>query len=288
MTKLDPRSRTREENEIKAPSVKDVVSEPVPDRIDWRFAGPPLQNGSLPAILYLSLTAEQSLELDPFNQFVKFLSPSTQSSFRVFSVTLPFHTSDMTENEAAFEKWADTYKAGGDLVSGFVRKVNSTLDTFIESGFVSEGRIYVAGLSRGGLLAAHIATANRNVQVCLGFAPVTVLHYLEEFADLDLFPERAQQKIHRASLLHDRVVRGLVSIPLRFYMGNSDTRVGTKNAFELVHLLAERSVEKGVRSPPHEFIMYCSVGKQGHGTPPDVFRAGAEYMLSQLGQSQQR
>ncbi|KAI0564232.1 Prolyl oligopeptidase [Gracilaria domingensis] len=277
LSKPDSQTRLRAENGTQVSIPQVVVSNPVPGHNDWKYAGPPLEYGPLPAIIYLSLTAEQSLELDPFNQFVHFLSPSAQSSFRVFSVTLPFHTSDMMENEAAFEKWADTYKAGGDLVSGFVRKVNAALDKFIDFGFVSSQRIYVAGLSRGGLLAAHVAAANKNVQACLGFAPVTVLHYLEEFADFDIFSERAQQKIYRASLLHDCVVRGLISIPLRFYMGNSDTRVGTKNAFEFVHLLAERSAQNGVRSPPHEFIMYCR----------DVFRAGAEYMLSQLDASPQ-
>lgn len=233
-----------------------AVSRTVPGHKDWRYVGRLLDKGPLPAVIYLALTAEQSLELDPFNQFVTFLTADQQAMFRVFSVTLPFHTPEMSENAAAFEKWASTYMAGGDLVSGFVRKVSSTLDEFIRDGYIAANEVYVAGLSRGGLLAAHLAVANPNVRACLGFSPVTVLHHLEEFSDVEIAPERARRKIRRASLHNDDVIGGLVSIPVRFYMGNSDTRVGTRNAFELIHLLAERAVKKGIRSP-HEFIMYC-------------------------------
>ncbi|PXF42641.1 hypothetical protein BWQ96_07645 [Gracilariopsis chorda] len=257
-----------------------IRCEPVPDHEDWRFVGQTLNSGPMPAIIYFSLTAEQSLELDPYNQFVTFLNAGEQSKFRVFSVTLPFHTSDMKECETAFSKWANIYNSGGDLVSGFVRKVSSALNSFIGDGYISPNKIFVAGLSRGALLAAHIAVSNPNIQACLGFSPVTVLHDLNEFSDAEIHSERARLKIRRASLHNDTVISGLMRIPVRFYMGNSDTRVGTRNAFEAVHLVAERAAEEGVRSPPHEFVMYCSVGKNGHGTPPDVFRAGAEYILS--------
>lgn len=234
-----------------------ISCEPVPDHEDWRFVGQTLTAGPMPAIIYFSLTAEQSLELDPYNQFVGFLNAGDKSKFRVFSVTLPFHTSDMKENEVAFRRWANIYNSGGDLVSGFVRKVSSTLNSFVADGYISPNKIYVAGLSRGALLAAHIAVSNPNVRACLGFSPVTVLHDLHEFSDAEIHSDRARMKIRRASLHNESVTEGLMRIPVRFYMGNSDTRVGTRNAFDAVHLVAERAAEEGVRSPPHEFIMYC-------------------------------
>lgn len=259
-----------------------IESHDVPNHPAWRYAGPPLTVGPTPAVIYFALTASQSLELDPFNQFVTSLLPTPETaSLRVFSVTLPFHA-DMAANEAAFEQWADTYRAGGDLITSFIRKVSTTVDSFIQSGYLQKDAIYAAGLSRGGLMAAHLTAQHHAIKACLAFAPVTVLADLPEFSEAAIPADRARQKVHRASLLNDHIVERLAEKPVRFYMGNFDRRVGTRNAFELTHLLAERAASRGVRSPPHEFVMYCSVGKQGHGTPSDVFKAGADYILSLL------
>lgn len=163
----------------------------------------------------------------------------------------------MADNEAAFFKWADTYRAGGDLVSAFVRKVSNTIDDLVESGYIDPENAFAAGLSRGGMMAAHLASKNPYIRACLGFAPVTVLSDLPEFSNDAVEGDRARGKIRNASLLNDSVLDALVPIPVRFYMGNFDQRVGTRNAFEFTHLLAERAATSGVRSPPHEFIMYC-------------------------------
>lgn len=233
----------------------------------------------LPAVVYFALTAQQSLELDPFNHVVECLMTpgyaagareidASQAPLRVFSVTLPYHTENMADNEAAFGKWAQVYSEGGDVVGGFVRRASDALDALVEQGVIDENSVFTAGLSRGGLMAGHLAARNRRVKGLLGFAPVTVLSDLPEFSDNVVQDAGARVKIARASLLSDEVIERLVFLPVRFYMGNVDRRVGTRNAFELTHLLAEHGVLKeGMRSPPHEFIMYCSVGKHGHGTP---------------------
>lgn len=106
------------------------------------------------------------------------------------------------------------------------------------------------------MLAAHLACANHSVRACLGLAPVTVLSELSEFRDDVIEGERAREKISKASLLNDAVVDKLTAVPVRLYMGNSDRRVGTRNAFAFSLMLAERARDSGVRSPPHEFIMY--------------------------------
>lgn len=222
--------------------------------------------GALPAVIYFALTAEQSIELDPFNQFVRYVLSDADmdatcidaagAPCRVFSVTLPYHTSDMRDNENAFTHWASVYEHGGDLVGGFVRRVSESLNELIANGYICAHSVYAAGLSRGGLMAAHLAVRNEHVCACLGFAPVTVLSDLVEFSNVSNL--RGREKMDKACLLHDDVVQGLAPLPVRFYMGNFDRRVGTRNAFELTHLLAERAVmDLGVRSPPHEFVMYC-------------------------------
>ena len=164
----------------------------------------------------------------------------------------------MAVNEAAFRRWAELYAAGGDPVANFVRKASHVVDDLVATRAIAPRHVVAAGLSRGGLLAGLLAARNPNVRACLGFAPVTVLADLDEFGDAAVPNERARAKIQSASLLQEDVVEKMVAMPVRFYMGNFDTRVGTRKAFEFVHLLAERAVmHKGMRSPPHEFVMYC-------------------------------
>lgn len=164
----------------------------------------------------------------------------------------------MAVNEAAFSRWAALYEAGGDPVANFVRRASDAVDALVASGALARRQVVVAGLSRGGLLAGLLAARNPNVRACLCFAPVTVLGDLDEFGADAVTKERAREKVARATLLQDRVVERLVGMPVRFYMGNFDRRVGTRKAFDFVHLLAERAVlHEGMRSPPHEFVMYC-------------------------------
>lgn len=263
-----------------------VKSEAVPGLPEWRYAGAPLSQGPLPAIVYFALTATQSLELDPFNQYVTALL-KLKPDIRVFSMTLPLHSdSDMSANEAVFHAWADAYRAGGDVVTPFIRRADSALRQLITHGYVSindggsnnntntntnntnnsdggeegqggRGGFHIAGLSRGGLLAGLLAARNEFVRSCLLFAPVSVLQQLPELAPQAVAQERAAGKIARATLLREDVVDALVHVPVRVYMGNSDTRVGTRNAFDFTHAVAERAANAGIRSPPHEFIMYC-------------------------------
>lgn len=234
-----------------------VVSEPVPDITGWRYVGAPLSQGALPAIVYFALTASQSLELDPFNQFPAEILARCDGKVRVFSATLPLHSDDMAANEAVFHAWAEVYQAGGDIVSGFVRRADDAVRQLVTNNYASAERVYVAGLSRGGLFAALLAARNEHIRSCLAFAPVTVLAQLPELAPSTITNPRATEKIARASLLQSDVIDALVDVSVRIYMGNSDTRVGTRNAFDFAHAVAERAAESGVRSPPHEFIMYC-------------------------------
>lgn len=163
----------------------------------------------------------------------------------------------MVANEAVFTAWADVYSSGGDLLTSYIRRVNDTIEKLIQDRVVASEQVYVAGLSRGGLIAALLAAKSTHVKAVLGFAPVTVLADLPEFSEALKLDGRVKERLHRASLLNDHVLQALVGKPVRFYMGNFDRRVGTRNAFEVVHRLAEMAGSKRVRSPPHEFVMYC-------------------------------
>lgn len=294
------------------PALAPVVSFDVPGFPNWRYAGPEIDVDApraLPAVVYFALTAEQSLELAPFNQFARFVlrsgdydaaaagasppsggsetNPDGGAALRVFSVTLPFH-GDMQENESALTAWADRYSEGADVVSFFTRRVSASLDKLIAAGHVDAGRVYSAGLSRGGLLAAHLALANPVVDAVLGFSPVTSLAGLAEFRELAGVVEEeptsaVTRKLNAASLLSEAAVEGLSRKAVRCYSGNSDTRVGTRSCFDFMEALAARAASRKERSSPHEYIMFCSMGREGHGTSSDVFCVGARWLLRRAG-----
>ena len=52
------------------------------------FVGPSLEKGPLPTLIYFALSAEDSLQCDPFNRPVQFLEGLP---LRIFSITLPGH-----------------------------------------------------------------------------------------------------------------------------------------------------------------------------------------------------
>lgn len=178
---------------------------------------------------------------------------------RVFAVTLPFHGASLAENASAFQKWARAYIDGGDVVSYFARNAAAFGQELVSSGYAESGGVFAAGLSRGGLLAAHVAMRASCIRGLVAFSPVTVLGDLPEFNADAIEGERARSRLERASLLQDNAIAKLSEIPVRFYIGNYDRRVGTRPLFELTHSLAEKAVlDGGVRSPPHELILYCS------------------------------
>ncbi|KAA8492492.1 hypothetical protein FVE85_7999 [Porphyridium purpureum] len=258
-----------------------------PDLRGWKVAGPPAEKGMLPAIIYFALTAEQSLGLDPYNQFARFalgfehepqlgelevLERLQRAELRVFSVTLPFHGT-MEQNKLAFKNWAQAYAAGQDILSGFLNRVDRGIQTLLKTQ-IDPDRLWTAGLSRGGLIASLVAMRNPEVTGVLAFSAVTVPGDLKELREV-----REQPALKALSLKTPQNLEILSKKETRFYIGNQDETVGTRNCFDVAHGLAAAS---NARSPPHEFIMYCSLGREGHGTSVDVFQDGATWIRRKI------
>jgi len=68
---------------------------------------------------------------------------------------------------------------------------------------------------------------------------------------------------------------------LLYLIGNYDTRVGTEKCFQTIQELTEASIEAGIRTPPVELIIGPSIGHKGHGTPPERFKAGIDWLRRQ-------
>lgn len=216
--------------------------------LDMQYVGPRLDEGPLPAVFYFALSAKDSLFLDPFNQPVASLQ-----NMRVFSFTLPGH--DTLPKETALNVWTD------EMLSSFIDETCGAITDLLQKQVITT--CGVMGLSRGVFIAAHVAAKLPSVQAVLGFAPLTKFLSMPTW-DLDRLNEK------------------LYSKQIRCYIGNRDTRVGTELCFSWLSGLTNTAYEKGIRSPPIELIISPSIGRDGHGTSPENFHAGASWMGASL------
>lgn len=234
------------------------------------YRGPDLSLGPMPALIYFWATAKSSLDEDPFNQVVVALK---DEPVRIFSWNLPFHEEGMDYKEA-IAQWAHLGNQSSAFFNQFLEACQHYIDFLIQHDWVHANALAVAGLSRGAFLATHLAAKDQRIKQVLGFAPLTGFKHLEEFTSLK------SSEIHRLALTE--VADQLIHTKIRFYMGNHDTRVGTDSCFEFIKTLVDTAYSKGIRSPAVELILYPSIGHRGHGTPPEIFAAGAQWIKTSL------
>lgn len=233
--------------------------------------GPPLDQGRLPSVFYYALSASESLDLDPYNQPAVYLA---KQGIRVFSIDLPAHGQNLNAVEA-LQVWADEFSEGEDLLAPLLNKAVSAIEAMLDKGLVIREKIGLMGLSRGGLIASHVA-ARFDVRATVGFAPMTELTYAKEFKK-----DRTNPKATQYNLMNH--TEALCEKKIRYYIGNRDLRVGTDKCFAFIEAMANKAYEKGSRSPPSEMIISPSIGHLGHGTSKSTFEAGAHYLGMQLG-----
>lgn len=233
--------------------------------------GPNLSNKGLPALFYFALSGQESLDLDPFNQPSVFLS---EDPVHVFSFDLPGHGEGFNKLHA-MQYWAKELNLHHDIVSNFAEEGMHNISILIDEGYIDPDRIAVAGLSRGGFLAAHLAAKDPRISAILGYAPLTQLNVLEEFSSLS-------QDQFLQSLNLKNIADALADKKLRFYIGNRDIRVGTEECFQCVKAITEAAYKKGIRSPQTELVISPSIGHNGHGTAPYIFQEGIHWLKSFL------
>lgn len=242
-----------------------------PSGLPIYYRGPALDRGPLPSMFYFALSGEESLYFDPFNQPAAFLA---EKPIRVFSSTLPSHGPGLKNTEAMF-RWGEEFRKGNDIFREFLEKCRDNLDFLIHQGYVDESRVSAAGLSRGGFIATHFAAKDPRISHVLGYAPMTSLATIKEFQDILDDPIIQSWDLNQA-------IPQLIKKKIRYYIGNLDTRVGTKECFDYVYRLSQVAQENNVRSPNIEMIVSPSVGYKGHGTPPHIFQAGVDWIAEEL------
>ncbi len=243
---------------------------------DFAYLGPGPEAGPLPALFYFALSAEESLELDPYNQPALALEGAP---FRIFSVTLPCHGPGFDKHRA-MHAWAEAMKSGERFLEDFFDKTVQGIDWLIENLWVDPSHLAAMGLSRGGFVATHIAAREKRIKTLLGFAPLTKLSGVHEFA--------REEASSRAMILSKTLdltylVDSLTHLhSLRFYIGNRDTRVSTDACFHFIRKLADKGHEVRARHMNVEMMITRSLGYEGHGTAPHIFQEGARWMKEKL------
>jgi len=215
-----------------------------------KHVGPGLDKGPMPAIFYFALSAQDSLYTDPFNQPVTALN---NLPIRIYSIDLPAHENGKSPHEA-MDLWAES-----DLLTPFFTQCQSEIDEIIKSGTITKAG--TMGLSRGGWVALQMAIRNPTISSICAFAPITNTKWIKSPPlDLDILSEKT----------------------IRFYIGNHDSRVSTRSAFDLIETLADTAFEKKIRSAPIEMMITPSIGHHGHGTAPHIFTDGAKWLYEKL------
>ncbi len=221
------------------------------------FVGPSLEKGPLPTLIYFALSAEDSLQCDPFNRPVQFLEGLP---LRIFSITLPGHENNLPPKNA-LNVWEKRMKKGDLVIPLFIDAVREILEYL--QPHILEKKLAVAGLSRGAYIACHVAASCPMISTILGFAPLTRFRAARH---LDL----------------ETLIPNLYNRAIRFYIGNHDVRVGTEHAFSFISKLAAEAHKHGIHSSPIELLIGPSIGYRGHGTSPEIFKAGAEWIKGAL------
>lgn len=235
------------------------------------FIGPSLDLGPLPSIFYFSLSAEESLTLDPFNQPAVRLA---ELGIRVFSITLPAHEGSFPHSHA-MKAWADDIGSEGGMIEHFISMCKECLSYLIDSRLADPSKIGVAGLSRGAFIAFLLAAHDERISAVLGFSPLTRIGALEE-------SEKTLGTSSNPNAMLENFTDRLAGKTVRIYIGNVDTRVSTSSCFSFVKKLAESSYAHKHRPPPVEMIIFPSIGHKGHGTPQHIFVSGANWLADIL------
>ncbi len=234
------------------------------------YVGPDIVQGDqVPCLVYLALSAKESLQIDPFCQIATFLQ---SYPVRIVSLDLPFHGEGMMSNEG-ITKWAEALERDEDLLATFLDALETSLRLFFSH--ISPSRIAVAGLSRGGFLASHIAARIQEISSLLAFAPLT-----DPSRCLELIPVQESPLLKKLDLQF--LTHSLASKNIRVYIGNRDQRVHTDSCYAWVRSLVEEAFSQKIKSPSIEFFLKPSIGYMGHGTSKESFEEGALWIVKQL------
>lgn len=220
-----------------------------------------------PTVFFLGGAVEDSLVGPEYSEAIRTLGPG----ILCVTLDLPGFGQDRREGEpGSIPTWRYRLDRGEDVTAGFVRRASAVLDHLIAERFTEPARVAAFGTSRGGFISFHFAAGDRRVSHVAGFAPVTDLFALTEFAKMtNEQPARALGAVRIADRLTDR--------KLWIIIGSTDFRVSTHRTIEFTGRVVEAALAQG-RPPMIELHVQPS---DGHRVPPASYESGARWLLKQ-------
>ncbi len=244
-----------------------------PEGTELYYTGEDADHGPLPAFFYFALCKEESLTLEPYNHPVL---PFKETPCRVFSVSIPGH-GDGHDKFLAIDYWAEQMAKGTYILEPFFEEVAQVITWLVETDVIDPNRLAFGGLSRGAFVATHIAARQPHVQTLVGFAPLVDLRQSASFTP---YPELNQWL--QTLDLHTLIPKLDHLKNFRFYMGLNDTLVNTDTCYSFIREFACHAETERLRALTVELMLRPSIGYKGHGTPPEVFEAGAHFVQHHL------
>ncbi len=203
--------------------------------------------------------------------YCKVASIVEQHGYLCVALDLPCHPGE------GLTGWASAVRKGDAVVPDFVSKVSQVLDYLIKEGYTDPERVAVAGTSRGGFIAMHFAAADPRVKCAVGFALVTDLTELQEFADLKENPLAN-------SLSLANVAEKLAGRSIWVSIGNNDQRVNTDKAIEFTRKVVAASMDRKnpAAADPIDVALHV-MPWPGHGAGAGAHEDAAAWLLARNG-----
>lgn len=187
-------------------------------------------------------------------------------------IDAPAHGADARPAEAnELAAWNSRVGAGEDLLADFLSRAKVLVDWLIKEGYADPHSIAVAGTSRGGFLALHLAAADSRIRCVGAISPVTDLLQLREFSAC-AHPEAAR------ALEVNTLVAKLIGRPTWISIGNHDERVGTDSAIAFTRqLVAANTAQK--KDAPVDLIVHSVPGHRSSVRDHELL---ADWILKQI------
>ncbi len=184
---------------------------------------------------------------------------------------LPGHGLEHRQGEpGSIGAWRYRLDHGEDLTGDVVRRGKAVLDFLVNEGYTDPTKVAVFGTSRGGFMALHFAAAEPRIHNIAGFAPVTDLLALAEFAGMS--PDQSARRVAGTEIVDRLLDRGIWLI-----IGSTDHRVGTGKAIRFTERVIEKSEAAG-RRPEIELHIGPS---DGHRVPAGGYAEAGRWLRRQ-------
>lgn len=237
--------------------------------IEFHYLGPSLSEGPAPTIFYFALSAQATLLVDPYNQ------PITSLDFhrvRVMTCTIPEHEEPKSPYDA-IASWVQHLQNHQDILTSFFKKVAEAIHVMIEKNMIKIHQFGLMGLSRGAFIATHLSYYFDFPIPVVGFSPLIKLSQTKEAQEAKMLTSSLDLTNFKDKLIDKRIF---------YFIGNKDSRVGSKICADFIFDLALLANEKNIRSLPFELKVFPSIGYMGHGTPKAIFIEGSKLLLAKI------